>query len=88
MKFYLIQNIFGILHNICCIIVAIINNKGLQDIKKLIRVIKVYSFDMIRCIFDFLIALYYWKHIFSGKIAGIFGVISSLMAIVQTLEKI
>jgi hypothetical protein len=88
MKFYLLQNIFGIFNNICCIVVLIINNGDLKDIQKLVRVIKVYSFDIIRCIFDCLIALYYWKKIFSAKIAGIIGVISSIMAIIQTLEKI
>lgn len=85
MKFYLLQNIFGVLNNICCLVVSAIQSKESKDLKKFIRAIKFYSFDMIRCFLDCFVALYYWKKIFSAKVAGIIGVITSIMAIMQSV---
>lgn len=83
MKFYLLQNIFGVLHNISCLIMSGIESKDNKDLKKFVRAIKHYSFDMIRCFLDCLVALYYWKKILSAKVAGVLGVITSIMAIMQ-----
>lgn len=83
MKFYFLQNVFGVLHNISCIIVSAVQSNDNKDFKKFIRAIKHYSFDMIRCFLDCFVALYYWKKIFSAKIAGVLGVITSIMAIMQ-----
>jgi hypothetical protein len=66
---------------------AIQCTKDDKDFKKLIRAIKHYSFDMIRCFLDCLVALFYWKKIFTAKTAGIIGVISTIMGIMQSLEK-
>lgn len=85
MKFWFFQNIFGVLHDICCMVVSIIKSKDHKDVKKLIRAIKHYSFDLIRCSLDMLVSLFYMKKAFSPKTAGIIGVISSIMAIMQLL---
>jgi len=69
-------------------VVAIIQSKDNKDVKKLIRSIKYYSFDLIRCFLDCLVALFYWKNKIPAKVTGILGVISSIMAIMQSLEKI
>ena len=42
---------------------------------------------MIRCVIDCFVGLYLLKKTFSAKIAGILGVISTIMAIMQSLEK-
>lgn len=68
-------------------VVAALSSKEPKDIKKLMRAIKHYTFDLIRCALDCLIALYYWKKIVSAKTSGIIGVISTIMSIMQSLEK-
>lgn len=87
MKFYFLSNLFGILNDISCMMIAIIQSKDNKDVKKLERSIKHYSFDLIRCFLDCLVALFYWKSKFSAKTTGIIGVISSILAIMQSLEK-
>lgn len=87
MKFYFLSNFFGIFNDISCMAIAIVQSKDHKDVKKLVRSIKHYSFDLIRCLLDCLVALFYWKNKFSAKITGILGVISSIMAIMQSLEK-
>ena len=88
MKFWFLQCLFGILQNIFCMIQSITESKNHKDIKKVIRAIKYYSFDLIRCFLDLLMSLFYLRKIFSPKTAGIIGVISSIMAIMQVLERI
>lgn len=85
MKFFLLQSVFGVLNNICCMVVSAMTSKDSKDIKKLMRAIKHYTFDLIRCVLDCLIALYYWKKTFTAKTAGIIGVISTIMSIMQSL---
>ena len=86
MQFYFLQNLLGILKNICCIAVSIIQSKDNKDIKKLIRTIKHYSFDLIRCFLDCLVSLHFWKNKLSKRFAGVIGVVTSIMAIMQSLE--
>jgi hypothetical protein len=66
-------------------IISVIASNDNKDLKKLIKAVKFYSFDMIRCILDCFVGLYYLKRNFSAKIAGVLGVISSIMAIMQIL---
>jgi hypothetical protein len=40
------------------------------------------AFDLIKCLFDCIIALYYWKGKLPAKKIGILGVITSIMAII------
>ena len=86
---------FGILNNIFCIIASIIKSSSEDGkesnemkVKKLIRVIKYYTFDLIRCCLDCVIALFYWKHVVTPKTAGVIGVLSTIMAIMQSLEQL
>lgn len=55
--------------------------KNNTDIQK----IKAHLFDLIRCFIDCFVALFYWKGKYSPKAIGKLGVITSLMAIVQSL---
>lgn len=77
----------GVLNNIIQMAIKIHSSKDSEDIKKVVQAIKVYSFDLIRCLFDCLVALYYLKNnLPAGKI-GILGVITSIMGIMQSIEK-
>lgn len=88
MKFYFLQNFMGVLKNIMNMAFKINSSKDSGDIKKAVQAIKVYSFDLIKCLFDCLVALYYMKkNLPAGKI-GILGVITSIMGIMQIIEKI
>lgn len=65
---------------------SIIISEG-EDEKKTVKAIKAFSFDLLRCLLDCLVALYYWKQKLSARKAGIIGFISSIMAIMQSIEK-
>lgn len=85
MKFYFLQNLMGVLNNIISMAIKIHSSKDSGDVKKVVQAIKVYSFDLIKCLFDCIVALYYLKHnLPAGKI-GILGVITSIMGIMQSI---
>jgi hypothetical protein len=42
--------------------------------------------DFIKCFLDCFVALFYWKGSISAKKAAIFGVITSIIGICQSLE--
>lgn len=48
--------------------------------------VKRKAFDLIRCLLDCLVALFYWKGTIPAKKAGIIGVITSIMAMCQSLK--
>jgi hypothetical protein len=54
----------------------------------MIKAIEHYTFDLIRCCLDCVIAIYYWKKSISAKAAGIVGTISTIMGIMSYLERI
>jgi hypothetical protein len=64
---------------------SVLESKDLKEVKKLVRAIKHYSFDLIRCFLDMLVGFFYLKKFCSAKTAGILGVLSSIMAIMQSL---
>lgn len=83
MRFYFLQNIFGILHNLVLIFNELM--KGQQKKSTDMQKIKSQLFDLIRCFIDCFVALFYWKGKYGPKGIGKLGVISSIMAIVQSL---
>lgn len=52
------------------------------------QLIKSKAFDLIRSILDCLIALYYLRDTLGPKAAGVIGVITSIMAIIQSIKLI
>ena len=82
MKFYFLQNLMGVLNNLVKMALSVL--KGDVSTDKINRL----SFDLIRCLLDCLVALYYWRGTLGAKKAGIVGVITSLMAIAQSLKLI
>lgn len=91
MKFYFLQNLMGVLNNLICMAIAIHTSNGKVNQKsknnETVQAIKAYSFDLIRCLLDCLVALHYWQGMLPAKKVGIIGVISSIMAIIQLVEK-
>ena len=85
MKFYFLQNLMGVLNNIISMAIKIYTSKDSGDVKKVVQAIKVYSFDLIKCLFDCLVALYYLKHNLTANKIGILGVITSIMGIMQSI---
>lgn len=49
--------------------------------------IKKCAFDLIKCLLDCVVALYYWKGQLPAKKIGILGVITSIMSIMQILDR-
>ncbi len=89
MKYYLLQNIFGALRNLIDMAIIILEGKyegEMIDFSNGGKLIKERAFDMIRCILDCLVALYYLKGTFGAKTAGVIGVITSIMGILQSLK--
>lgn len=84
MKFYFLQNVFGALHDLVLLGLEVLN-QGKGDPEKYMKKIKSHAFDLIRCLLDCLVALFYWKGGLPAKKIGILGVITSLMSIVQIL---
>ena len=77
----------GVLNNIISMAIKIHSSKDLGDVKKVVQAIKVYSFDLIKCLFDCIVALFYLKHNLPAAKIGILGVITSIMGIMQSIEK-
>ena len=77
----------GILKNVLSMVVAAHGTKQAEDVKKTVKAIKKYSFDLIRCLLDCVVGLYFWKHSISAKKTGVVGVISTIMYIMQLVEK-
>lgn len=84
MKFYFLQNMFGVLRNLVEISNEIMKS-GLNSSPESQNKLKAFFFDLIRCWIDCFVALFYWKGKYSPKTIGLLGVISSLMAILQSL---
>lgn len=86
MKFYFLQNLFGILRNL----VEIFNEfqKGSNRNSESSKKVNSLLFDLIRCFLDCFVALFYWKGKYTPTGIGKVGVITSLMAIAQSLNYI
>lgn len=61
------------------------NGYKTQDLEEVRIKVKKLTFDLLRCLLDCIIALYYLKSGISSKKIGILGVVTSLMAIFQIL---
>lgn len=89
MKYYFLQNVFGVLKNIMEITLIIfeqrVNEKNIS-LDNMTNEVKKRAFDLIRCLLDVLVALFYLKGSIPAKKAGILGVITSIMAICQSLK--
>lgn len=89
---YFLQNLFGVLKNLMEMTMIIFeqrsNDKELRDLDEVVSEIKGKAFDLIKCLLDILVAFYYWKGSIPAKKAGIIGVITSIMAICQSLKLI
>ena len=64
--------------------------KGLKKsmTPEIIGKVRSLAFDFIRCVLDCFVALFYWKGSISVKRAGLIGTVSSVMAILQSLDYI
>ena len=81
----MVKSILAILLNITCMVLPDLKGKDTKEMKKQMRANKHYAFDMIRCVLDCLVTLHYWGKAFSAKTAGVMGVVSTLMGIMQCL---
>lgn len=86
MKFYFLQNLFGAIHNLFKMAITISNARD-EGKKNTVKAIQAFSFDLLRCILDCIVGLFYWKNKLPAKQVGVIGVISSIMAIMQSIEK-
>jgi hypothetical protein len=84
---YFLQNVCGVLYNLMKMAEEIMSSKGKDEEEKdsAVEKSKKLSFDLLRCLFDCLVALYYWKAVLPAKKAGILGAVTSVMAIMQSL---
>jgi len=51
-----------------------------------VNLVKKKAFDLIRCLLDIFVALYYLKGSITAQKAGQIGVVTSIMAILQSLN--
>ncbi len=87
-KFYMFENICGVLRNLMEILEIFSDGKYEEqslDMKTMNILIKRKFFDLVRCLLDILVALHYLNKTISAKKAGIIGVITSIMSIAQIL---
>ena len=87
MMYYFLQNIMGVIHNIVSMAIAMQSSEKSSGLKETVKTVKAHSFDLIRCLLDCLVALFYWKNQLPAAKVGIIGVISSIMSIMQILHK-
>lgn len=91
MKMYRLQNIFGALRSILQIVVIFIDGKyegQLIDMEKGPILIKGLALEFIRNILDIFVASYYLNQpAGKAKTIGVLGVITSVIGIVQALNK-
>lgn len=83
MRFYFLQNLFGVLRNLVEYVNEYLKGKQTPEAAKKMNSI---LFDLIRCFLDCFVALYYWKGKYGPKKAGLIGMITSLMAIAQSIS--
>jgi hypothetical protein len=84
MRFYFLQNLFGVLHNLVQIVIEL-GKPAENKTKEIGKKFQSFLFDLIRCFIDCFVALYYWKGKYTASKIGHLGVISSIMAIIQSL---
>lgn len=89
MHMYFLQNVVGVIRNIVEMAIVIVDGKydgELVDSQSGGKIIKRKAFDLLRCLLDTLVALHYWKGTITPQKAGIVGVITSFMGILQSLK--
>lgn len=82
------ENICGVLKNLMEILEIFIDGKYEDqrlDLKTMNILIKRKFFDLIRCALDILVAVHYLNKKISAKTAGIIGVVTSIISIIQIL---
>ena len=87
-KFYMFENIFGVLRNLMEILVILTEGKyddQSLDLKTVNVLVKRKIFDLVRNFLDIFVAMHYLNQKISAKNAGIIGVITSIMSIMQIL---
>lgn len=88
MKFYFIQNLLGVIKNIISIANTVMESRKSNNSEKKDKItIKKSAFDLIKCLFDCIVALFYWKGQLPAQKIGTLGVITSIMSIIQILER-
>ncbi len=56
-----------------------------QDLEEVRIQVKKLTFDLLRCLLDCIVAIYYLQSGIPSKKIGVLGIVTSLMAIVQIL---